>query len=209
MPGLPEPKTALPEASNTGSALGSAVHRFYLSLFIFGACFFVLALVLTKLVSPDRFPVRVGDSIVRLKDLESESARLTEKEQQLMSVRAGLSAEDKAPILTKAKMLQMNFENVGEALLFVEETRKSFTSNTQDPISFPDVEFSSISGAITLIGEVGDKDGRSVQLLASFIDQLRSSPLFERVSEPEYISRPTAEGGTATPFTLTLTLAGA
>jgi hypothetical protein len=53
-------------------------------------------------------------------------------------------------------------------------------------------------------GEVRDPQGRSVQLLGSFVDGLRGIPLIQSVTEPEYRSDPVPSGGTVSPFTLSL-----
>jgi glycerate-2-kinase len=85
--------------------------------------------------------------------------------------------------------------------------RRGFSTSQADPISLPTVQVSGSGGLITVGGEVHDKSGRSMQLLASFVDGLRGIRMFEHVSEPEYRETSGNDGSSSSPFTLTITLA--
>lgn len=181
-----------------------AIARLGVPVGIFGGTFFVIAVILTMLFSPDRFPVRVGDKTVRLHELEAEEKSLIVKKADLMEERKKILADSDAPVLHQVEKLRALTSPVGAALLSVEDVRRSFRIGDADPISLPDIAFSSETNAITLSGDVRDAGGRSMQILASFVDELRAIESFESVSEPEYKSEPLPDGGTSSHFSLTL-----
>lgn|GEM_PF-1513805 len=201
----PQPKSA---STNTHPhdtpVLLPAVARLGVPVGIFGATFFLIAVILTMLFSPDRFPVRVGDKTVRLHELEAEEKNLIVKKADLMEERKKILADSDAPVLHQVEKLRALTSPVGSALLRIEDVRRGFRINNADPISLPGIAFSSEMNAISLSGDVRDAGGRSMQILASFVDELRAIESFESVSEPEYTSKPLPDGGTLSQFTLTL-----
>lgn len=204
--GSTQPKTAsvLPETP-VGPVLVPALSRLGFPVLLFGGVFLGLTVVLTVLVSPDRFPVRVGDRIVRLSELEAEEKALRVSEATLLKTRASLKTEEKAPVLHQVAKLKATLTPVGRSLLLVDQVRLSFKNASTDPISLPRIHVRT-DGTIVIGGEVRDLGGRSVQLLASFVDGLRDLPTVASVSEPEYLSAQEKDGTSVSPFTLTLTL---
>lgn len=188
----------------SGPVLIPAIARLGLPIGIFGIAFLLIALSLTILFSPDRFPVRIGDKTVRLHDLESEGKSLTGQQADLLEQRQKILADSDAPILRQVKKLRSLLLPVGAAMLSIEDVRRSFSTGTTDPISLPGVTFDASKNALSLSGEVQDSSGRSMQILASFVDELRDITAFDSISEPEYVSRQLPDGRTVSPFTLTL-----
>lgn len=200
-----EPKPAEKTVdTKDGAVLVPAIARLGLPVGIFGATFFLIALSLTMLFSPDRFPVRVGDKTVRLHELESEEKGLQNKKAELTEERRRILADSDAPVLHQVERLRSEMSPVGSAMLSVEDVRRSFRSPSADPISLPGVFFDGTANALVLDGEIRDTGGRSMQLLATFVDELRAIPDFVSVSEPEYTSEPLPGGGSLSKFTLTL-----
>ncbi len=211
MQGLPEPKPATDVRTETSSdtpkgVLLPAVSTLGLSMFVFGAVFFLSTLLVTLFITPDRFPVRMGEQILQVKDLESEQQRLAARKADLLTLRTQLTADIKSPVLHQVARLKGDFFPVGKILNAIEQVRQSFKSSSADPISFPSVEVSGTEGKILLSGAVRDPDGRSIQLLASFIDGLRALPNVQSVSEPEYAQHPDANETTVSPFSITIVL---
>ena len=181
-----------------------AISRLGVPVGIFGVTFLLIALMLTLLFSPDRFPVRVGDKTVRLYELEDEERSLKMQQVHLLEARQKILADTDAPVLQQVAKLRSLMLPVGSAMLSIEEVRRSFRVGTSDPIALPGVSFDASSYALVLDGQVRDTGGRSMQILASFVDELRDIPVFDSVSEPEYSSDPLADGGTLSHFTITL-----
>lgn len=193
--------------ANPGEAvLLPALSRLGVPVFIFGAVFLVLAFVLTILVSPDRFPVRVGDKIVRLSELQAEESELKRRQGDLLAVREKLLANSDAPVLRQAQLIRGGFNDPGAVLLELERVRKSFTVGDNDPVSLPRIEFDAEKNMFLLGGSVTDPNRRSIQILAAFVDALRRIPGLERVSEPDYAETDGPGGSSVTPFAITLTL---
>lgn len=200
-----QPKSAPtnPDPEDTHVLL-PAIARLGVSVGVFGGTFFVIAVIVTMLFSPDRFPVRVGDKTVRLHELEAEEKSLIVKKADLMEERKKILADSDAPVLHQVEKLRALTSPVGSALLSIEDVRHSFRIGSTDPISLPGISFSSEANAITLVGDVRDPSGRSMQILASFVDELRAIESFASVSEPEYKAEPLKDGGTLSHFSLTL-----
>lgn len=186
------------------SVLTTSISRLGLPLSIFGVSLLLLTLVLRLLLSPDRFPVRIGERVVRLSELTAEEARLRTKHAELLKTREALFDEKSVPILVRTEKLRTTALPIGPVLLRIDDIRRSFNSPGREPLSLPRLTFDSTSGILTLGGEMRDPGGRSIPLLASFVDALRKIPLLSSVSEPEYTQKTTAEGLTYTPFTLQL-----
>ncbi|MFA5800317.1 MAG: hypothetical protein WC840_05170 [Candidatus Peribacteraceae bacterium] len=213
MLGFHEPKQAAVPPADTGATpprpprvLLPALGRLGVPLCVFGAVFLLATVLLTVLLTPDRFPVRLGDRIVRIRDLESEEKALVSRQAELLSAREKLGSESRSPVLHEVMKLKKDILPVGPALLSIDDVRRSFASRDADPISLPQVEVRGEEGKILLSGEARSDSGRSIQLLARFVDSLRASPLFQSVSEPEYKQVNAPDGTTVSPFSLTITL---
>lgn len=200
------------EAQTEQSALRSfrgvilpAVSRLGLSVTVFGASFLILILVVTSLIAPDRFPVHLKDRTVRLADLTEEQDRLESEYATLVAARTTLEQRVQAPILKQIDALQKDNMPLGAVLMKIDEVRKSFDVGSQAAIALPQVSFDAGKATLIIGGDVRDPQGRSVQLLASFVDGLRSIPLIQSVTEPEYRSDAIPSGGSVSPFTLSLT----
>lgn len=190
--------------SMRASALTLAISRLGLPLSIFGVALLLLTLALRLLLSPDRFPVRIGDKVVRLSELTQEEARLRAKHAELLRTRAVLFDEKSAPILLRTEKLRASALPLGPTLLRIDDLRRSFNSLGREPLSLPRIEFDRTTATLTLEGEMRDSGGRSIPLLASFVDALRKIPLLSSVSEPEYTHATDIQGLTYAPFTLHL-----
>jgi hypothetical protein len=118
--------------------------------------------------------------------------------------RRNILANSDAPVLRQVEKLRGETSPIGAAMLAIEDIRKSFKTPNSDPISLPGVQYDHEKNALTIEGDVRDPSGRSMQILATFVDELRAHAIFESVSEPEYESEPLKEGGTRSPFILTL-----
>lgn len=208
MNGLPPPKTAtlFPLVPQGESVLLPAIARLGISILIFGAVFCLMSIGLTSVVSPDRFPVKVGENTVRVADLEEEERRLKVKYAELIEARVTLLNNSDAPVLRQVEALRSGVSPVGSVLLGIEDVRRSFRVADADPIAIPTVNFSFERRTVTLGGEVQDAAGRSMQILASFVDGLRAIPSVASVSEPEYRMTTLQDGGTSSPFTITVGL---
>lgn len=186
------------------SVLVPAMARLGVPVCIFGVLFLLCVWGITFLTSPDRFPVHTGDATVRLKDLESRIQLLTEQKVNLEHARQKLQTKEKAPVLLQAMSLSDTVVPVGDIFLSLEEARSRFSRAPDALITLPRIEYA--NGTLVLGGDVTDISGRSMQILADFVDSVRSIPGVISVSEPEYVSHPRASGGFVSPFTLTLTL---
>ncbi len=201
----PQPIKAENIVSGSGrSVLVSTAAKLGVPIGVFGVTFFLIALALTIVFSPDRFPVRVGDKTVRLYELESEEKNLKVRHADLLEERQKILANADAPVLAQIGKLRTLTTPVGSAMLRVDDVRRSFRTPSHDPISLPGVTFDAEARTLTLTGDVRDPGGRSMQILASFIDELREIAIVESVSEPEYTSEPLPLGGTLSHFSVTL-----
>lgn len=202
----PEPKMATENTPKlTDSSVVRTIERMGVSVAIFGVVFVLVAIVVTLVVSPDRFPVRLGDSIVRLSELQAEESKLKKLQADLLEERQKLLQDSNVPVLHQVEKLRQDVLPVGSVLLALEDVRKSFKVGTSDPIALPKIEFQSENGKLILGGVVRERSGQSLQILASFVDGLRRIPLLESVTEPEYIQNKEDEWFVS-PFTITLTL---
>lgn len=203
MSGISEPTQAPSNASkgDTSPVLLPAIAKLGLPMLIFGVVFIILAWVLTMLVSPDRFPVRVGESIVRLADLQSEERRLKSKQAELLDERKEILENTDAPVLRQVEQRRAGTISIGGILQAVNDTRATFKLGASDPIAIPGVYFDLSHRKLTISGTVTDPGNRSIQILASFVDGLRKIPGVAAVSEPEYAAQESVA-----PFSITLTL---
>lgn len=205
MSDTPHPAALNPPTSVAGlrtCVLLPAIARMGMSVFVFGAVFLVFMFIVSALVSPDRFPVRINDRTVRLQDLMGEQEKLSDEHAMLLAARAQIGERVQAPVLRQVETLRQGTKPLGAALLGIDEVRVGFDT----AISLPHVTFDVTGGTLRLGGDVRDPQGRSVQLLASFVDGLRAVPLIASVTEPEYRADPLSSGGTVSSFTLSITL---
>ncbi len=212
MSGSDTPTSASTTASEP-EVLLPAIARLGVPVLIFGVLFFVLSLALTFLVSPDRFPVRMGDKIVRLSELQAEEYALKVKQAELLEERTKILQNSDAPVLTQTQKIRAEFDPIGPLLLEVEKTRKSFVAGGTDPIRIPTIEFDGATHRLTLGGDVTDPNGRSVSILSSFVDALRKLPMLQTdsgrtaVSDPsQYIQSSDPSGTTVAPFSIVITI---
>lgn len=175
-------------------------------MLIFGAVFCLMSVALTYVVSPDRFPVKVGENTVRLKDLEDEERRLKAAYAELTEARARLLQSADAPVLRQVETLRSMVVPIGSVLLGIEDVRRGFRIADADPVALSTVRYDGERRSVAIGGDVRDTAGRSMQILASFVDGLRSLPSVASVSEPEYRATPLTGGGTSSPFAVTLIL---
>ena len=172
---------------------------------MFGIVFMTSTVVITQLITPDRFPVRIGDRVVRLVDLEAEQKQLLSAKADLLTKPSPFT-QSRAPVLHQLIFLRGSVTPMGQAFLAIDDIRVSFRTGDSDPISIPEMEARGSGGLILLGGETRDAGGRSMQILASFVDGLRAIPLVASVSEPEYQKKKNADGTESTPFAVTVTL---
>ena len=200
----PESTPKSHEDAATKRAFLPAFERLALPALIFGLLFFMATFGITMLLTPDRFPVRIGDRVVRLIDLETEQRALLVEKVEL-ETNHDVSLDSRAPVLRQLAMLKPRVTPVGAALLAIDDVRLRFRTPTVDPISLPRV-FVASGTVIRIGGEVRDMGGSTMRTLASFVDGLRTIPFVLSVSEPEYSERKDADGTTVSPFVITLTL---
>lgn len=199
--------TALPpsdpplSAVRTTLALGvvEAMKRLGVPLLIFGAVLLVLMGVMSVLLSPDRFPVLIGFKSVKMGDLTAEYTALRAEESALSAEREQLRTLVPTPVLRELSSLRTDDPPLAEAFTEIERIRSSFAQPLHDPIAIDSLRYDRSNGTVTIVGSV--RDALSIQVLASFVDGLRTSGAFSRVSEPEY----RREADDTSPFTLLLT----
>jgi len=174
-------------------------------IFLFGAVFLVLTIGVTKLLSPDRFPVHIAEKVIRLSDLSAEEARLHAEHDALTVERAELlKSQDTAPVLSMVTARRNALFPIGSVLLSIEALRTSFRTTNLDPITLPTIEYDGAEQTLTLGGFVTDTTGGSNHILSNFVDGLRTLPTITSVSEPEYTQDTSELGVPRTPFILTL-----
>ncbi|OGJ62008.1 hypothetical protein A3A67_01145 [Candidatus Peribacteria bacterium RIFCSPLOWO2_01_FULL_51_18] len=195
------------ETQNTARSAGAiikTIEKSGLPIFLFGAIFFISSLGFKILLSPDRFPVRLPDRTVRIGDLVDEEKALRDREARLRETKAMLDQANRSPVLHKVSKIKEDRLAVGDALSRVDEIRRTFIYGGIDPISLPGVEFQGDAGIVVVSGEVRDTGNRSQDILTRFIDGLRNAGL--RVSEPEYLQNSDPDGGTRSPFKISIYL---
>ncbi len=184
----------------------AAIDRMAVPVFVFGVVFAGAMMGLTYLTSPDRFPVRIGDKVVKLQDLADEEMALKSSEEKLMAARKELDEQVPTPVLRQISELRQRNADVGHAMQAVDEIRKSFALTGDSPVVIHRTWYSRAEGRLAIAGEVRDPAGRSMHILASFVDNLRSADSFASVSEPEYVQSETADGLVVSPFAISLSL---
>ncbi len=185
------------------SQLLAAMHRLGLSFSLFGSAFMLLMIGLQFLVTPDRFPVRIGQKVVRLSQLLSERASIQTVQAQLLSKREVAEASVPIPITQKVRDLKKAALPIGRTVASVERVvehiRQSSTSIHIESLAYD-------GKGLMLSGTIRDADARSIQVLASFVDALRLRSEIAAVSEPEYQQTASPDGGSTSSFVLHLTI---
>lgn len=180
--------------------IGDAVCHLGIPLLIFGAVLLVLMVAMSFLLSPDRFPVVIGLKSVKMGELTQEYRSLQEQTHALKEERARLLSLVPTPILHQLSLLRKDTVSIGATFQKIETIRSDFAQPLHDPIQIASINYDSALKTIVLRGTV--RDALSIQVLASFVDELRNSGSFIKVSEPEY----RIESPETSPFTLTLSL---
>lgn len=196
------PKASAP--LQTGVLL-PAIARLGLPLFVFSVMLLSATLGLRLLLTPDRFPVRIGDRVVRLADLEAEQEVLLLRKADLLNRHTGIT-ESRAPVLNQLRQLSHQIPPIGRALLAIEDVRTSFAAGGIDPVSIAQITIDGSQAKIVLTGAVKNVGDRSTQMLALFVDGLRAIALPLSVSEPEYVQQQNPDGTTSSPFLITVSL---
>ncbi len=191
--------------STPGRVLLAAIERLSLPAFLFGVVFLCTMMIVTFILTPDRFPVRIGDRVVRLIDLEAEQGKLLLEKADLQAKEIDIVGT-KTPALYLLASVRPKIVPVGTVLLAIEHVRTRFKTETVDPISFPQISVGGSGTVIKVGGAVRDMGGSTMRTLASFVDQLRAIPMVESVSEPEYSERKDGDGTSISPFSLTIIL---
>lgn len=192
--------------SESKSVLLPAFARLGVPVFVFGAVFCASMTLMRVLLTPDRFPVRTGESVVRLKDLAEERQSLKDKHARLLQERTDLETKTPTPVLQQIGTIVRVRPEIGAALGQIETSRRSFAIAGADPVTITVLSVRGAESAVTLTGEVRDRGDRSIQILAAFVDALRKSGRFAGVSEPEYIQSNPEGGGSLSPFQIFLTI---
>lgn len=171
---------------------------------VFSATLLVGAILLLVILTPGRFPVQSGTKLLHFSDLTSERDALRAEHEKL------LAEENRVTSLTPTPMLNRIFsirtEHGAGALRAIgafEEVVQSFEVSKSNAVSIDFLHATLTS--LSVSGNVRDNQGRSTQLLASFIDRLRESGSFTSVSEPEYQQTRGQDGSFVSPFAINTT----
>lgn len=198
----PQAAEAVMELPTVGAQLLSAMHRLGVPTALFGGTFALAMFGMQFLVTPDRFPVRVGDKVVQLSQLLSERAAIQSVQAQLLSQDARDTAVP-TPVIQQVRALKGSAQPVSSAIYALDRTiariGRTTASVTVDQLSCD-------GKTIRLSGTVEDKDGKAIESLASFVDALRERSDFASVSEPEYAQTLQGDGSAIASFSLLLTL---
>lgn len=195
------------DLSSTSSAAAdqqqehSFVVRWAVSILFFGCTALLLTFVVVVLTRPGRYPVTLGDSLLRLKEIDTAVTELRAEEQRLLSASEELRHRTPTPTVKQLDTFSASRTDVGTFLRDL--VRSLHTSHGVD------VTLTSIllqdKATVELHGEV-NAGGKSLRVVADFIDALRSSPTILHVMEPEYILATAKDGSSFAPLTLLLTL---
>lgn len=185
-------------------ALTDLVTRGAQPFLTFAIVFFLGTLLLGRIVDPGRFPVRIGSEVLKVSDIEAQKETLLERQEELAANRDELTNLVSTPVYDAFQDLKDGHASLAPA----------FSALIEAAFAFEDADGSAAIDltAITLEGEtfrvegvVSSIDGRSIPILASFVDALRESEAYASVSEPEYV-RIDRDHGSVSPFSLTLSL---
>lgn len=193
-----------PDQSQTGQpgALRQALHRLSVPTLLFGTVVLLASMTLSCVLTPDRFPVQVAGTVLRIGDLAQERRLLLEQQALLIDERREFRRRDDAPTLGMIRRLRRERPAVGttwqHVLLALAEASAGGTRWSQDGVAYH-------QGVLQIEGDVRDLGGRSIQALAGIVDILRIVPGVRAVREPTYTTEPDPDGGSRSPATLHLT----
>lgn len=187
-------------------SLLAAFEDLWVPLAIFGAVFLCGMVTLSVLFSPGRFPVRLGDRMVRFRDLSAEEQLLVGRQQELLKERARVLSLTPAPMLAELSQTRSDVSASFAAITAIEAARRELATSGIDHVLIETMSFDEAARSIRIAGVASDSDGSSVQILALFVDKLRASPLFSFVREPEYREVRDGNGAVTSPFVITLTI---
>ncbi len=180
----------------------SALREFLAMPFLLFSTVFLLGCIAMLLIlTPGRFPVQAGDKLVQFSDITAERDGLKAEHTDLLSEANRVASITPTPVLNliHGQGVMTNIHSA-RAMSAIETAVLNFSSvGTRSVI----VEFVHMDAkSISLSGKVYDNEGRSVQLLASFVDRIRDSKLFTSVSEPEYKQLRDSNGAPYSPFAI-------
>lgn len=175
--------------------------RWAVSLLFFGCTALLLTFVVVVLTRPGRYPVTLGDSLLRLKEIDRAVTELRTEEQRLIAASDELRRRTPTPTVQQLDTFSASRPDVGTFLRDL--VRSMHTSHGVD-ITLTSILLQD-KATVELHGEIhaGEK---SLRVTADFIDALRSSPAILHVTEPEYILSTAKDGSSFAPLTLLLTL---
>ena len=195
------------DLSSTSSAAAdqqqeySFVVRWAVSILFFGCTALLLTFVVVVITRPGRYPVTLGDSLLRLKEIDSAVTELRAEEQRLIVASDELRRRTPTPTVKQLDTFSASRTDVGTFLRDL--VRSMHTSHGVD------IVLTSLllrdRATVELHGEV-HAGGKSLRVTADFIDALRSSPAALHVMEPEYVLSTAKDGSLFSPLTLLLTL---
>lgn len=190
------------------TSLKKASGRLAVPVFVFGLTYAVAMVGVALLTSPERFPVRLGQSdVVKLGDLEQEESKLLARQAELRKLQSEIDSQVPMPVLRQVRALSADRAPVGRGLASINQILESFRMGQFEAVTLSSVEYDSAAGALTITGQSRDQQERSIQVLASFIDSLRALDVFSSVQEPEYAQQMASDGMNVSPFSITLAFA--
>ncbi len=187
-------------------SLLQALENLAVPLSVFGGVFLIGMIGLSVLFSPGRFPVRLGERMVRFRDLQTEEQLLIARQQELLKERARVLSLTPAPTLAHIASLRAERPPVLPALVALETARREMMTAGRENIVIHGTFYDASDGRLRVEGDAFDADGGSIRMLALFVDTLRASSSFASVSEPEYREVRDGSGVVSSPFVLTLRL---
>lgn len=167
---------------------------------IFSGTLFALVLLLSIIMAPERFPIHLQGNVVQIKELKTEVRRLKTLEASLREQRLHMKSDDASVLSSALATAKASILPVGRIFMEVERTRAMFG----DAIALPHVVWTGNIKTLVIGGVLKDPNGRSIQLLAAFVDGLRAIEGVVSVSEPEYTTSREPSGVSTTPFQLTI-----
>ncbi len=169
--------------------------------FLFAFTLFIGSVLLLIVLTPSRFPVQTGERMVRFGDVTAERDALRAEQAKLLDEQSRIASLTPTPTLNLIHGSRA-FAAQQVATATAEFSDIAATFDTALQIDFLRVHAS----ALSVSGMIRSDQGRSIALLASFVDRLRESPFFTSVSEPEYRQTRTQDGHLVAPFAINITL---
>lgn len=188
--------------------LRPALERLGMPMLLFGATFLILVIGSAFLVTPERFPVRTGGTVIRIGDLTTERDQLLLEQGSLLQKRREISLWTLTPVLHALKEASTQRTHLGSALLAIKDVQEEWGKEHDAQsltLSFDRYD----QGVLEIQGAITHAHEDTMQSLASLVDMLRVLPDIRSVTEPEYIMETLKDGSKRTPFSLRITLAHA